>query len=173
MSAFDPKRTIGKRLPRNFRRTNLTRYNAFPEPGGNETLPVQGVNRDLMESPCSREGRRTYGRTSSLYPLLFDRDQSEPILLVVSFIWVRACNDGVPKCAITAFRASNRGLPKLPTTLPCATLGRAQLQTEHAFYSRWASSKALSLSGVSCPGAMISNTDVPTIFRGPFSIISG
>ena len=54
MSAFDPKRTIGKRLPRNFRRTNLTRYNAFPEPGGNETLPVQGVNRDGLWKHLAR-----------------------------------------------------------------------------------------------------------------------
>src|SRR5215467_12676455 len=92
-----------------------------------------------MESPCSREGRRTYGRTSPLYPLLFDRDQSEPILLVVSFIWVRACNDGVPKCAITAFRASNHGLPKLPTTLPCATLGPAHEDSRHRKIRAWQS----------------------------------
>src|SRR5215469_12530771 len=51
---------------------------------------------------------------------VLDRDQSEPIPLGVTFIWVRTCNDGVLKCAITVFKASNRGLPKLPTTLQCA-----------------------------------------------------
>src|SRR5262249_54827638 len=70
---------------------------------------------------------------------VFDRDQSEPIPLVVTFIWVRTCNDGVPKCAITAFKASNRGLPKLPTTLPCATLGPAHEDSRHWKIRAWQS----------------------------------
>src|SRR5262249_37268175 len=70
---------------------------------------------------------------------VFDRDQSEPIPLVITFIWVRACNDGVRKCAITAFRASNRGLPKLPTSLPCATLGPAHEDSRHRKIRAWQS----------------------------------
>src|SRR5262249_27131598 len=77
---------------------------------------------DYIEADSDHSEKRSLTPNSQEAPLLecphriFDRNQSMIILLCRNFTAVRACYDGVPKCATTASRTSNHAPPRLATS---------------------------------------------------------